>query len=55
MIFIQHQGEHVPGDILHDILKELDTNRNGQVELDEYLAVIISFLIYYISQAGLKD
>lgn len=35
----QRQGEDVPGDVLHDILREIDTNRNGQVELEEYLAV----------------
>lgn len=29
----------VSGEELHDILKEIDTNMNGQVELDEYLAV----------------
>lgn len=35
----QNQGEDVPGEVLHSILKELDTNRNGQVEIEEYLAV----------------
>lgn len=29
----------VSGEQLHDILKEIDTNMNGQVELDEYLQV----------------
>ena len=32
----------VPGDELHEILKEIDTNMNGQVELDEYLQVCFS-------------
>jgi len=35
----QNQGEDVPGEVLHEILKEIDTNRNGQVEIEEYLAV----------------
>ncbi|CAB0038359.1 unnamed protein product [Trichogramma brassicae] len=30
----------VPGDELHEILKEIDTNMNGQVELDEYLQMM---------------
>lgn len=29
----------VPGEELHEILREIDTNMNGQVELDEYLQV----------------
>lgn len=29
------------GEELHDILREIDTNMNGQVELDEYLQVRI--------------
>lgn len=29
----------ISGEELHDILKEIDTNMNGQVELDEYLQV----------------
>lgn len=31
--------KEVPGDELHEILREIDTNMNGQVELDEYLQV----------------
>lgn len=31
--------EDVSGEELHDILCEIDTNMNGQVELDEYLQV----------------
>ncbi|XP_058797658.1 glycerol-3-phosphate dehydrogenase, mitochondrial isoform X1 [Phymastichus coffea] len=30
----------VPGEELHEILKEIDTNMNGQVELDEYLQMM---------------
>lgn len=29
----------MPGEELHEILREIDTNMNGQVELDEYLQV----------------
>lgn len=29
----------VAGEELHEILREIDTNMNGQVELDEYLQV----------------
>lgn len=31
------------GEELHDILREIDTNMNGQVELDEYLQVKLNF------------
>ncbi|XP_063358141.1 glycerol-3-phosphate dehydrogenase, mitochondrial isoform X1 [Cydia amplana] len=33
-------GEEVTGEQLHEILKEIDTNMNGQVELDEYLQMM---------------
>ena len=36
---LQNFGEEVRGEELHDILREIDTNMNGQVELDEYLQV----------------
>lgn len=37
---LQHDGEaDVSGEQLHEILREIDTNMNGQVELDEYLQV----------------
>lgn len=29
----------ISGEELHEILREIDTNMNGQVELDEYLQV----------------
>ncbi|XP_023288384.1 glycerol-3-phosphate dehydrogenase, mitochondrial [Orussus abietinus] len=32
--------KEVPGEELHDILCEIDTNMNGQVELDEYLQLM---------------
>lgn len=38
-ITFQHTGEEVSGEELHEILREIDTNMNGQVELDEYLQV----------------
>lgn len=31
--------QEVSGEELHEILREIDTNMNGQVELDEYLQV----------------
>lgn len=31
----------VSGEELHEILREIDTNMNGQVELDEYLQVCV--------------
>ncbi|XP_044743411.1 glycerol-3-phosphate dehydrogenase, mitochondrial isoform X1 [Chrysoperla carnea] len=38
---LKHFGEEdIPGDELHSILKEIDTNMNGQVELDEYLQMM---------------
>jgi len=36
----QHGEKEVPGEELHEILKEIDTNMNGQVELDEYLQMM---------------
>lgn len=36
----QHGEKDVPGEELHEILKEIDTNMNGQVELDEYLQMM---------------
>ena len=39
MLIFQKQGEGITGEQVHELLNELDTNRNGQVELDEYLQV----------------
>lgn len=39
---LQNAGEDVGGEELHEILKEIDTNMNGQVELDEYLQVLFT-------------
>ncbi|KAI5640684.1 FAD dependent oxidoreductase domain-containing protein [Phthorimaea operculella] len=37
---LKASGEEVSGEELHEILKEIDTNMNGQVELDEYLQMM---------------
>lgn len=37
---LKNFGEEVKGEELHDILREIDTNMNGQVELDEYLQMM---------------
>ncbi|XP_077296274.1 glycerophosphate oxidase 1 isoform X1 [Arctopsyche grandis] len=37
---LKNYGEEVPGEELHEILREIDTNMNGQVELDEYLQMM---------------
>lgn len=40
IFYFQAFGDaEVSGEELHDILREIDTNMNGQVELDEYLQV----------------
>lgn len=41
-LYPQNYGEEVTGEQLHEILREIDTNMNGQVELDEYLQVHIT-------------
>ena len=38
-IHFQKSNGSIKGEDLHAILDEIDTNRNGQVELDEYLQV----------------
>lgn len=43
----QAGGEEVSGEQLHEILKEIDTNMNGQVELDEYLQVHIQLKLVF--------
>ncbi|XP_054721428.1 glycerol-3-phosphate dehydrogenase, mitochondrial-like [Uloborus diversus] len=37
---LKAQGEKVDDETLHDILNEVDLNKNGQVELDEYLLLM---------------
>lgn len=39
--FGDEKMENVTGEELHEILREIDTNMNGQVELDEYLQVCV--------------
>ena len=40
---IQKVGEHVTEDQLHDILCEVDVNKNAQVDLGEFLQVFCTF------------
>ena len=44
LFLFQKYNEVIKGEELHAILDEIDTNQNGQVELDEYLRV--SFLSF---------
>ncbi|XP_063237646.1 glycerol-3-phosphate dehydrogenase, mitochondrial [Bacillus rossius redtenbacheri] len=37
---LKNAGRDVSGEELHEILREIDTNMNGQVELDEYLQMM---------------
>ncbi|XP_018023031.1 glycerol-3-phosphate dehydrogenase, mitochondrial [Hyalella azteca] len=37
---LEVRGQDVPGEKLHEILKEIDLNLNGQVELEEYLQMM---------------
>lgn len=47
---MKHFGEaDISGEELHEILREIDTNMNGQVELDEYLQVRVS--LFYNNSA----
>ncbi|XP_058823960.1 glycerol-3-phosphate dehydrogenase, mitochondrial isoform X2 [Topomyia yanbarensis] len=43
--------EEVSGEELHEILREIDTNMNGQVELDEYLQMMSAIKSGYISHS----
>ena len=38
-VIFQQLGRHISGKVLREIITEIDTNNNGQVELDEYLQV----------------
>ena len=49
---MQNYNENIKGEDLHAILDEIDTNQNGQVELDEYLQVNWLLRIYYIPIQG---
>ncbi|XP_022169068.1 glycerol-3-phosphate dehydrogenase, mitochondrial isoform X1 [Myzus persicae] len=48
---MKNAGENVTGDELHEILKEIDTNMNGQVELDEYLQMMSALKSGHISHS----
>jgi len=37
---LKTQGEEVTGEQIHELLNELDTNHNGQVEVEEYLQMM---------------
>lgn len=36
---LQSIGVHIDENALHEILNEVDLNKNGQVELDEFMQV----------------
>ena len=40
-IYFQASYENIPEDELHLLLAEVDTNKNGLIELDEFLQVNI--------------
>ncbi|XP_027849682.1 glycerol-3-phosphate dehydrogenase, mitochondrial [Aphis gossypii] len=48
---MKNTGENVTGDELHEILREIDTNMNGQVELDEYLQMMSALKSGHISHS----
>merc|ERR1712043_141723 len=37
---LEQLGRHISGKVLREIITEIDTNNNGQVELDEYLQLM---------------
>ncbi|KAG8223168.1 hypothetical protein J437_LFUL000334 [Ladona fulva] len=49
--YLQRFGEKVTGEQLHEILRELDTNMNGQVELDEYLQMMSAIKSGHLSHS----
>ena len=44
--FLQKIGERVTEDQLHDILNEVDVNKNAQVDIGEFLQVCIVSILY---------
>ncbi|XP_045511018.1 glycerol-3-phosphate dehydrogenase, mitochondrial isoform X1 [Colias croceus] len=46
---LKNYGEEVTGEQLHEILREIDTNMNGQVELDEYLQMMSAIKSGHVS------
>ena len=53
MLIFQKQGEGITGEQVHELLNELDTNRNGQVELDEYLQVRPENVVLFLFMTAL--
>ncbi|KAG7160932.1 Glycerol-3-phosphate dehydrogenase-like [Homarus americanus] len=48
---LKARGQEVPGETLHEILKEIDLNLNGQVEFDEYLQMMAAIKAGSISHS----
>ena len=48
---MQKSGENVSEDQLHEILSEVDANKNAQVDLGEFLqvALLLAFLLVFQS------
>ena len=46
LFYLQKIGERVSEDQLHDILNEVDLNKNAQVDLGEFLQVIYSSVLF---------
>ena len=51
-MYFQKQGEVISGELIHELLNEIDTNRNGQVELDEYLQVCFALFLLAVCSVG---
>ena len=54
-LLIQKVGEHVTEDQLHDILCEVDVNKNAQVDLGEFLQVFVASVEYALKKKYLLD
>ncbi|XP_076337853.1 glycerophosphate oxidase 1 isoform X2 [Tachypleus tridentatus] len=50
---LKSSGEKIPEDTLHEILNEVDLNKNGQVELEEYLELMCSIKTGSVTQSRL--
>jgi len=48
---LKRQGEHINGAQMHEILRELDVNSNGLVELDEYLQLMACIKTGHVSNS----
>lgn len=48
--FMQQENEaEISGEEIHEVLNEIDTNMNGQVELDEYLQMMSAIKSGHVS------